>query len=206
MLTFERKLWADGFHRVMGLDEVGRGCLAGPVVAAGVILDPDGDHSEYQDSKTLSATERDRLAEKIRREALYSVHVENPPARIDEINILNASLEAMVRCSESGGEPDYLLVDGNRYPPSLVPVECIVKGDSRSASIAAASILAKVHRDRMMRDLHVMHPVFGWEQNVGYPTKQHREALLRHGYTVHHRQSFRLGTDSPVARNSRESG
>lgn len=182
----------------MGLDEVGRGCLAGPVVAGGVILDPNRDHSEYRDSKLLSAAERERLAEKVRKEALYSVVVENAPARIDEINILNASLEAMVRCSESGGNPDYLLVDGNRYPPSLLPVECIVKGDNRSASIAAASILAKVYRDRIMHQLHQIYPCFGWIKNVGYPTKQHRDALLEHGYTSYHRQSFKLGTDRPA--------
>ncbi|MEX0594104.1 MAG: ribonuclease HII [Balneolaceae bacterium] len=195
MLTFERKLWSDGFHRVMGLDEVGRGCLAGPVVAAGVILDPHGDHTGYRDSKTLSASKRERLAEKIREEALYSVLIEKSPKRIDEINILNASLEAMVCCSESGGDPDFLLVDGNRYPASLVSFECIVKGDSRSASIAAASILAKVHRDRIMKKLHHTYPGFGWEKNVGYPTKEHREALAEYGFTIHHRRSFRLGTD-----------
>ncbi|MGM0506831.1 MAG: ribonuclease HII [Bacteroidota bacterium] len=200
MLAFERKLWTDGFGRVMGLDEVGRGCLAGPVVAAGVILDPDGDHKEYRDSKTLSAPERERLALKVREEALYSVIIENPPTRIDEINILNASLEAMVRCSESGGEPDYLLVDGNRYPASLVPFECLVKGDNRSASIAAASILAKVYRDHLMQDLHPKYPCFGWERNVGYPTKQHREALLEFGFTEHHRHSFRLGTNRPYTK------
>lgn len=197
MLSFERNLWSDGFHRVMGLDEVGRGCLAGPVVAAGVILNPKGDHSEYRDSKTLSPTERERLAEKIRTEALYSVVMERSPARIDEINILNASLEAMILCSDAGGDPDFLLVDGNRFTPTLRPFECIVKGDGRSASIAAASILAKVHRDRMMQKLHEHYPHYGWNRNVGYPTKQHRDALRRYGYTSHHRQSFSLGTQRP---------
>lgn len=196
-LEFEEKLWAQQYERVMGLDEVGRGCLCGPVVAAGVILKPGCSVPEkLRDSKTLSESDRDELAIYIKSESLFWTIQSCTPGEIDRINILQASLKAMVKCTEtSGANPDYLLVDGNRFTSSLVPHTCIVKGDNRSASIAAASILAKVHRDNLMRDLHRQYPVFGWNRNVGYPTRQHLTALEKYGYTKHHRKSFKLPSE-----------
>ncbi len=190
-LKFEERLWAQGFRRVMGLDEVGRGCLAGPVVAAGVILDPARIPQGLHDSKQLSVKERIRLEEEIRDTALFWVVKEGSVSRIDTLNILWASIETMRECAEeSGADADYLLVDGNRYAPSLIPVQCVVKGDSLSASIAAASILAKQHRDALMVRLHEEHPQYGWDRNVGYPTIEHRKALVEHGPTSWHRSGF----------------
>lgn len=190
-LKFEERLWAQGFRRVMGLDEVGRGCLAGPVVAAGVILDPARIPKGLHDSKQLSVKERMRLDEEIRATALFFAVREGSVSRIDTMNILWASIETMRECAEDpDAAPDYLLVDGNRYAPSLIPVQCVVKGDSLSASIAAASILAKQHRDALMVRLHEEHPQFGWDRNVGYPTIEHRRALVEHGPTPWHRSSF----------------
>lgn len=196
-LDFEKNLWSEKYNRVMGLDEVGRGCLSGPVVAAGVILHPDADNRLYRDSKSLSENKREKLAGRIRREALYSVVCQCEPSEIDRINILQASLSAMAKCVDAGGDPDFLLVDGNRFLPSLIPHRCIIKGDQLSASIAAASILAKVFRDRLMRNLHEEYPFYGWNTNVGYPTKQHYEGLRRYGYSPYHRLSFRLRTSRP---------
>lgn len=183
----------------MGLDEVGRGCLAGPVVAAGVILSPDSELNsirEIRDSKDIAEKERIELADLIRAKAdfatvgICSIH------EIDQLNILWASIRAMEKCVEMPkNSPDYLLVDGNRYSPSLIPHTCLVKGDNRSQSIGAASIVAKVYRDKHMKELHKEYPEFGWNSNVGYPTSVHREALQKHGYTPHHRSSFKLGTD-----------
>lgn len=194
---FERKLWEQGYQRVMGLDEVGRGCLCGPVVAAGVILKPGSRISQdVADSKSIDEQTRLRLREEIKEKALFWTIQQCSPAEIDEINILKASIRAMIRCSEDeGAEPDYLLVDGNRFTSSVIPHSCIVKGDDKSVSIAAASILAKVHRDQLMRKLHKEYPYFGWETNVGYPTKEHFEGLKSHGYTKHHRKSFKLRTE-----------
>lgn len=190
-LKFEERLWAQGFRRVMGLDEVGRGCLAGPVVAAGVILDPNRIPKGLHDSKQLPVKERMRLDEEIRATALFWAVREGSVSRIDTMNILWASIETMRECAEDpDAAPDFLLVDGNRYAPSLIPVQCVVKGDSLSASIAAASILAKQHRDALMARLHEEHPQFGWDRNVGYPTIEHRRALVEHGPTPWHRTSF----------------
>lgn len=176
----------------MGLDEVGRGCLAGPVVAAGVIFHPDRIPAGIDDSKKLSAERRAGLAEAIREAAVYSAVAESDVAEIGRLNILWASLKAMTRCAEApGADPDYLLVDGNRYSASLIPHTCIIQGDARSVSIAAASILAKEHRDALMRRLHEAHPEYGWDRNVGYPTADHRRALATHGPTVWHREGFR---------------
>lgn len=189
---FEERLWAQGFGRVMGLDEVGRGCLAGPVVAAGVILDPDRIPQGLHDSKQLSVKERERLDAEIRATALFWSVREGSVQRIDELNILWASIETMRECAEDpAAASDFLLVDGNRYASSLIPYQCVVKGDSLSASIAAASILAKQYRDALMMRLHEEHPVYGWDRNVGYPTKEHRKALATHGPTPWHRSSFR---------------
>lgn len=181
----------------MGLDEVGRGCLSGPVVAAGVILKhTERLHKDIADSKTLDKKSRTELAEEIKEKSLFWTIQQCGIDDIDELNILHASIKAMVKCSEAGGaKPDYLLVDGNRYVSSMIPYTCIVKGDNRSVSIAAASILAKVYRDNLMKNLHEKFPEYGWDSNVGYPTKDHFEALQRVGYCKHHRKSFSLRTE-----------
>ena len=202
-LEIERTLWQEGFRRIMGLDEVGRGCLAGPVVAAGVILDPNSPIEGIQDSKKLSLSERMRLSKEIKKKALYWTIQEGDIAMIERLNILWASLETMNNCATStGANPDYLLVDGNRYVPTLLAHQCIVKGDSKSASIGAASIIAKVYRDELMASLHKEFPEYGWDNNVGYPTNAHRQALKKYGYTPVHRTSFSLGTTK--ARSSKQ--
>ena len=194
-LKFERQLWAEGYTHVMGLDEVGRGCLAGPVVAAGVVFYPETNIPEMRDSKTIGEEERNELAARIKNEALLWTVQEGSIAEIDELNILWASLHTMQKCVDAPKiTPDYLLVDGNRYISSLVPYTCLVKGDDRSMSIAAASILAKVYRDDLMRKLHKEFPEYGWDTNVGYPTAVHKKGLKEFGYTDYHRTSFKLGT------------
>lgn len=195
-LQFEKKLWSEGYTRVMGLDEVGRGCLSGPVVAAGVILNSDDIPKGIRDSKMLSLSERVDYEGIIKEKAMYWTVQWCTPDVIDDINILHASLKAMQKCTEqSGADPDYLLVDGNRYGSTIHPHQCIVKGDDRSLSIAAASILAKVYRDNLMKKLHEEYPHYGWDTNVGYPTKKHFSGLREYGITVHHRRSFNLRTD-----------
>lgn len=193
LLEFESRLWNEGFNRVMGLDEVGRGCLSGPVVAAGVIL-PRGLRIEgINDSKVLSAKRREQLALEIRQNAIFWTVQEVSVEVIDAINILNAAMKAMMACADAdGAAPDHLLVDGNRFPASLIPVQLLVKGDSRSQSIAAASILAKVHRDALMERLHQEFPMYAWDQNKGYGTEDHYRALEQHGECHHHRKSFKL--------------
>lgn len=195
--TFEKQLWSEGYRRVMGLDEVGRGCLCGPVVAAGVILHPDAEENiGFKDSKTIKKGDREELSELIKKVALYWSVQSCSPEEIDRINILRASLKAMNQCAETGdAQPDYLLVDGNKSPRTILPHTCLIKGDNRSASIAAASILAKVYRDGLMKDLHEKYPFYGWNRNVGYPTKEHFAGLEKHGYTKHHRRSFKLRTE-----------
>jgi ribonuclease HII len=195
--TFEKQLWGEGFRRVMGLDEVGRGCLCGPVVAAGVILDPETEENlGLKDSKTIKESTREVLSERIKSESLYWTIQSCSSTEIDELNILHASLKAMTKCAENdGAAADYLLVDGNKSPATMLPHTCLVKGDNRSASIAAASILAKVYRDELMVTLHKKYPFYGWNSNVGYPTKEHFAGLKEHGYTKHHRMSFKLRTD-----------
>jgi len=194
-LYFERKLWAERFERVMGVDEVGRGCLAGPVVAAGVVFSSGESIPEIKDSKQLNEKERNELATIIREKAVYCTIQQCSPAEIDRMNILWASVKAMQKCAEAdGANPDYLLVDGNRFTASLIPYTCVVKGDDRSQSIAAASILAKVYRDELMKKLHTEYPFYGWDTNVGYPTKTHYAGLKEKGYTRYHRKSFKLKT------------
>lgn len=194
-IKFEQTLWDEGFERVMGLDEVGRGCLAGPVVAAGVIFEPGTYIREVKDSKQLSLGSRKVLTNKIKAEASYWRVKHCTPDEIDELNILQASLKAMSKCAESeNAKPDFLLVDGNHFSTGLCPHQCLVKGDNRSMSIAAASILAKVYRDNLMIKLHEEYPQFGWKTNVGYPTAEHYEGLKEFGYTKHHRTSFSLKT------------
>lgn len=193
---YERLLWEEGFERVMGLDEVGRGCLSGPVVAAGVIFEPGTFIKEIKDSKTLSLKERKSLTKEIKKRAAFWTIQWCTPEEIDELNILHASIKAMNRCAEEeSANPDYLLVDGNRFSSGLCPHKCLVKGDDRSMSIAAASIIAKVYRDEWMIDLHEDFPHYGWNTNVGYPTAQHYKGLKEHGATKWHRQSFNLRTD-----------
>ncbi len=195
-LHYERILWDEGFERIMGLDEVGRGCLSGPVVAAGVIFKPGTFVEEIRDSKMLELEERKVLTKKIKELAAFWTIQWCSPEEIDDLNILHASIKAMSKCAEiDGANPDYLLVDGNRFGSSLYPHKCLVGGDDRSMSIAAASIIAKVYRDEWMIDLHDKYPYYNWDTNVGYPTPQHFEGLEKHGATPLHRQSFNLRTD-----------
>ena len=194
-LEYERTLWNQGYSRVMGLDEVGRGCLSGPVAAAGVILKPDSRLEGVQDSKLLGLEQRERLAGEIKREALFWTVQYCNREEIDKLNILWASLKAMQKCAMApGADPDYLLVDGNRYGGTVLPYSCLVRGDNRSLSIGAASILAKVHRDNLMKKLHEKYPHYSWNTNVGYPTQKHYEGLKEYGITKHHRRSFNLKT------------
>lgn len=177
-----------------GLDEAGRGCLAGPVVAAAVIFPSDYSHPLLNDSKQLSKKHRDQLREDIMKDALAWAVAEVDREEIDNINILNAALLAMRKAVDQlSVKPQMLLVDGNRfhaYPG--IPHQCIIKGDGLYLSIAAASILAKTHRDELMCKLALDHPQYGWETNAGYGTERHREAIMAHGITIHHRRSFNL--------------
>ena len=195
-LKFERQLWEQGYRRVMGLDEAGRGCLSGPVVAAGVIFKPDEIGIKgIRDSKILSREERERLFEEIKDKSEYWTIQLCDVTEIDRLNILWASIKAMKKCSEQeDARPDYLLVDGNRFSGSLVPHSCLIRGDDRSISIGAASILAKVYRDNLMMELHEQYPHYGWDTNVGYPTRKHFRGLKEYGLTKYHRKSFNLGT------------
>ena len=191
--SFEEAAFAAGARFVAGVDEVGRGPLAGPVSAAAVILDvtriPDG----LNDSKQLSAKRRAELAVQIMETADWCV-AHASVEEVDRLNILQASHLAMCRAVQGLRQrPCLALVDGNRLPRDLpVPGQAVVKGDARSLSIAAASIIAKLLRDRIMVDLAQQHPGYGWDVNAGYPTKQHRQALLDLGVTPHHRRSFGL--------------
>ena len=199
-LNHERELYRAGFKFVAGVDEVGRGCLAGPVVAAAVILPMDIDLPGVQDSKTLTANQRDRLLDDIRTRAIAIGTGWCSPAEIDEMNILKASLEAMRRAVTAlEPHPGFLLIDGNQTfsnPPC--PCRTVIKGDAHSLSIAAASIVAKVTRDREMQRLHQEFPVYGWASHKGYPTRTHYEALVKYGPSLHHRRSFRLIPRTPV--------
>lgn len=191
-LSFETVARARGALRIAGVDEVGRGPLCGPVTAAAVILDPVRIPAGIGDSKALSLAKRERLFDEIMACAQVSV-AHASVEEIDTLNILQASLLAMRRALDGlPVAPDHVLVDGNRLPKDLpCPAEAIVKGDAKSLSIAAASIVAKVTRDRIMVDLAQQHPGYGWERNAGYPTKDHLEALLNLGPTPVHRRSFK---------------
>lgn len=177
-----------------GCDEAGRGCLAGPVVAAAVILSPEFDTRALRDSKALSADKRERLRIYIEKHALAWGVSSTCNEVIDNINILNASFEAMHKALDLLDiSPDLLLIDGNRFKPySDIPHKCIVKGDATYASIAAASILAKTYRDDMMLQYHQRYPEYGWDRNKGYPTNDHRLALEQYGETPLHRKTFHL--------------
>ncbi len=180
-----------------GCDEAGRGCIAGPVFAAAVILPSHFRNSILDDSKKLSRKKRQLLRLVIEREALsWGVGVVDEQ-EIDQINILNASFLAMHRALEKLQlQPEHLLIDGNRFKAfGDLSHSCIVKGDGIYASIAAASVLAKTHRDEYMEALHQEYPSYGWEHNMGYPTREHRRAILKHGPTPYHRRSFKLLDD-----------
>ncbi|MBQ66054.1 MAG: ribonuclease HII [Rhodobacteraceae bacterium] len=190
--TFEASLMGQGYPLIAGVDEVGRGPLAGPVTAAAVILDPSNIPQGLNDSKKLSAKRRENLYDLILKSATVAVaHVS--VEEIDRINILQASLLAMRNAVAAlNPQPAHLLIDGNRVPdPINIPAQPIVKGDGKSLSIAAASIVAKTVRDRLMAELSLQNPGYGWEKNAGYPSKQHILALQRLGVTPHHRRSFR---------------
>lgn len=177
-----------------GCDEAGRGCLAGPVYAAAVILPDDFSNLMLNDSKQLTEPRRDRLREVIEREAVaWAVGVVDA-AEIDSINILRASILAMHRALDGlSVRPGAVIVDGNRFSPYRdLPWQTFVKGDGRFGNIAAASILAKTHRDEFMRNLHAQYPHYGWDVNKGYPTKAHRKAIAEYGSSPFHRMSFRL--------------
>lgn len=177
-----------------GLDEVGRGCLAGPVVAAAVILPNDYKHPILTDSKQLSRRQRECLKKDIERDALAWAVAEVSHEDIDRINILKASFLAMHRAVDTLiVRPEHLLVDGNRFVPyPMIPHTCIIKGDAHFLSIAAASVLAKTYRDDLMEQLGLEFPAYGWAKNVGYPTLVHRAAIRQFGPTKYHRMSFRL--------------
>ncbi|MGW8314777.1 MAG: ribonuclease HII [Bacteroidales bacterium] len=180
-----------------GCDEAGRGCIAGPVFAAAVILPERFFHPDLNDSKKLSKKTRELLRGIIEREAVaYGVAMVSE-VEIDQINILNASFLAMHRALDQlTTVPDHLLIDGNRFRPyRQIPHSCIVKGDSQFSAIAAASVLAKTYRDEFMEELHRKHPQYGWDTNKGYPTAAHRKALMAHGPSRCHRRSFRLFND-----------
>lgn len=184
-----------------GCDEAGRGCLAGSVYAAAVILPPDYDNPLLNDSKKLSSKKRYELRNQIETDAIaWAVGVVEP-AEIDKINILNASFLAMHRALDAlAVRPEAIIVDGNRFTPyHHLPYATIVKGDGKYQAIAAASILAKTFRDDYMDQLALDHPQYDWQHNKGYPTKKHREAIRRYGVTPYHRQSFNLlGGELPL--------
>lgn len=182
-----------------GCDEAGRGCLCGPVSCAAVILPPGFTDPGLNDSKQLTAHERDRLRTIIEEQAVAWAVCMVPPEEIDRINILNASITGMHRALDSlRVRPQHILVDGNKFKPYLdpvtqmdIPAHTVVKGDGRYMAIAAASILAKTHRDELMLRLSEEFPGYGWQHNMGYPTREHKEAITRLGLTPHHRLTFK---------------
>ena len=187
------KKWTDHYIEA-GCDEVGRGCLCGPVVAASVIIDENFNQNLVNDSKKLTFKTRMYLDSYIKDNVVdYSI-AEVSPEFIDEHNILNASIHAMhLSLDQLKVRPEFILVDGNKFHPyNFIPHQCIIKGDSKVLSIACASILAKNYRDQLMMNLHEEFPEYGWNKNMGYATKVHREALNKFGPTIHHRKSFRL--------------
>ena len=192
MRTLENAARRWGFYRVAGCDEVGRGCLAGPVVAGPVILDPDVHIAGLADSKTITALERERLHDEITRKALAWSVAACEPAEIDAINIHRASLGAMRRALMAMAPlPDLVLVDAFRIPDLYFAQRAVLHGDRRCAAIAAASIVAKVTRDRQMLAWHEQDPRYGYDRHKGYATAEHRAAVERFGYSALHRRSFR---------------
>lgn len=186
------KQWFEGIEA--GTDEAGRGCLAGPVTAAAVILPASFTSDQLNDSKKLSLKVRLALKEKIESEAVAFAVAHVFPEEIDQINILNASIKAMhLALGQLQTVPEHILVDGNRfYPYADIPHQCMIKGDGRFLNIAAASVLAKTARDSYMTNLHKEYPAYQWDKNKGYPTRAHREAIQKWGPKPHHRKSFRL--------------
>ncbi len=187
------KKWSENYTEA-GCDEVGRGCLCGPVVAAAVILDENFDQKLVNDSKKLNFKTRLELDSYIKEYVIEYAIAELSPEFIDQHNILNASIHAMhLALDQLKTRPELILVDGNKFHPyNFIPHQCIIKGDSKFLSIAAASILAKNYRDRLMIELHEEFPQYGWNTNMGYATKEHQEALIKYGPTKYHRKSFRL--------------
>ncbi len=177
-----------------GTDEAGRGCLAGPVTAAAVILPENFENKILNDSKQLSERTREKLRPIIEEQAVSFAVTHLEPVVIDDINILNASIKAMQESIlKLNPKPEYIIVDGNRFKPVLdIPHSCIVKGDAKFMSVAAASVLAKTYRDEYMNRIHEEFPMYNWKQNKGYPTLEHREAIRKYGVTKYHRMSFRL--------------
>ena len=193
--TLENSFRRMGFNHVAGVDEVGRGCLAGPVVAAAVVLNPDRYVPRVCDSKTVTALERERLYLSITRAAVAWGVAAAQPEEIDSINIHQASLRAMQRAVLMlAPSPDCVLVDAFRIPDLLMAQRAVIHGDSRCTAIAAASIIAKVTRDRMMQELHARDPRYGFDKNMGYATRDHLDAVARFGYSEVHRRSFRPPT------------
>ena len=190
--TMENAIRRMGFVYVAGVDEVGRGCLAGPVVAAAVVLNPDRYVPRISDSKTVTALERDKLYDQIIRSAVTWGVASASCGEIDTINIHQASLRAMQRAVQLlAPSPDFVLVDAFRIPGLLVAQRAVIHGDSRCTAIAAASIVAKVTRDRMMLELHAEDPRYGFNRHKGYATREHLQAVAQFGYSPVHRQSFR---------------
>jgi len=193
MDSFEKNLWGAGFTHIAGADEVGRGALAGPVVAAAVILPKGTENFGLRDSKKLTPQRREFLFEEIEKRAVSIGIGVVEPEEIDRINILKATLKAMeIALSSLIPPPDYILIDGNQPVKSNTPQETIVKGDDRSLSIAAASIIAKVTRDRMMTSLHEIYPLYNFSIHKGYGTEEHRDAIDKYGPSPIHRKTFVL--------------
>ncbi|MFB0966887.1 MAG: ribonuclease HII [Cloacibacterium sp.] len=190
------KKWSENYVEA-GCDEVGRGCLCGPVVAAAVVLDDNFEQNLVNDSKKLNFKTRLELNDYIKNNVKDYAIAELSPEFIDQHNILNASIDAMHNALDKLTiRPELILVDGNKFHPyNYIPHQCIIKGDSKILSIAAASILAKNYRDQLMIRLHEEFPEYGWNKNMGYATKVHIEALKKFGPTKYHRQSFRLNYD-----------
>ncbi len=176
-----------------GTDEAGRGCLAGPVTAAAIILPPGFKNEILNDSKLLTEKKRIHLKPILEKNAICFGVAHIYPKEIDKINILNASILAMQQAIDQLTTlPEFIIVDGNRFKPFKdIPHECIIKGDGKYMSIAGASVLAKTARDSYMEELHEEYPMYNWKQNKGYPTKEHREAIRKHGITKYHRKSFK---------------
>lgn len=196
MDSFEKKLWSAGFSHIAGVDEAGRGALAGPVVAAAVVLPKGAENFGLRDSKKLTPARRESLFEEIKQRAVSIGIGVVGPTEIDRVNILKATLKAMdMALSFLSPPPDYILIDGNQtIKSSTLPQEAIVKGDDKSFSIAAASIIAKVTRDRLMTSLHEDYPLYNFPSHKGYGTEEHVSAINKYGPSSLHRKSFVLKT------------
>ena len=187
----ENQLWQAGYQCIAGVDEAGRGCLAGPVVVASVIFAPTAQVSGVTDSKKLTADQRQKLFEMICKNAMCYHVATISHQEIDDLNILQATMKGMKQTIEAT-QPDYALIDGNRYPDCQVKGHAVVKGDSISKSIAAASILAKVSRDRMMCEFAKQYPQWNFSKHKGYPTAEHRQLIGKFGLSPIHRKSFKF--------------